>query len=116
MSADRWKTLNALWRLSPEEFKTAFFPDNPAPFGRAERAVFTVLFAATFPQKQHNGNEARVTNRIAVAEIAKRAGLTTKWTREALKHLQTLEMIKRIETGEKKSRSFVYKVWHLAKS
>ena len=114
MSADRWKTGNAVWQQSPADFKARYCPDNPAPFGRTERDVLTVLFFASKPE-QKGEKEVRITPVISQSEIAKRAGISEPWVKRALKNLYNLGKVKMIERGGEGSKGSRYAVWHLPK-
>ena len=114
MSADRWRTFNAVWQNTPEEFKAEYFPDNPAPFGRTERDVYTALFAAARPHKRKNGKEVRITPRIPQSKLALLAGLkSVYYLRKALKNLYALKKVKMVERGGYSSKGSRYLVWHL---
>lgn len=113
MSADRWKTANAIWQHTAAEMKAEYFPNNPAPFGRLEKDVYTVLFFAARKTKR-NGKEVWVTNRIPQSRLAALAEIKSKdWLRKALNNLYALGLVKREVKGEKHSKGSTYAVWHL---
>ncbi len=115
MSADRWRTFNAVWQNTPEEFKAEYFPDNPAPFGRTERDVYIVLFAAARPHKR-NGKEVWITDRIPQSRLAALAGLkSVYYLRKVLRNLYALGMVKMVEHGGYSSEGSKYAIQHLHK-
>lgn len=115
LQADRFKSINEMWRHSPREFTQKYSPVKEITLTNSARIVWQVLWCEAYSEKKGSRENYWATGPMSLSQITARADLAKQTVLNALNVLYKLRLVIQSVKGGNHSKGSEFLVWNYPK-